>query len=345
MLLENEVTENVHTTKAERCDGDWVDFLFSLGKYLEKLRMGGRRIDVTLVVPAVDFVSLLIASGMVFQQDIKCPQDSLVSSRLREWIGATVSFSRDVRGRRGGVTKKKFVGILQEIRKSSNGEQEMVIKCFERVDPSGVVFSKEERFIKSADFPLVDLAETPADLEKRQRGESVIVGVSALQLLFGNQLAPFLASKGRICWIMDKKVRLIQELEAQVPLWRLIKGDHPEQLLLRDLIRPDLPRWPAVAESFRTHIGDVVAETADWKFSIIVGALPVVRYFEQAMSQVRVAVISPTMTSFREAVEQATRLFQQRQMSDIVIPDRLLAAKPASFDIQIWEPFRNARTF
>lgn len=319
-------------------DGDWVEFLFSLGKYLEELRMEKRRVDTILVVPAVDFISSIITAGAVAHHSTNQLKDTVGSSRFKDLIGAAVNFPKMVTGRNGVVKSKKFGGTIEEICFTENGEQMLKIKYEDRVRSKQGTWIKCYANIREADWPLVTLAEQPVDIGRVQHGTELVAGVAALQHLLGESLSHFLAVADRLSWIIDTKARVIQELSAPIPLHRFTRNEAPHELLLRDLIRPDLARWPAMKGSFRTHIDDNLPDTGDWKFSIIVGALPVMRLFERAQSQVRVGVISSVMPSFNESVTEAGRLFRRRGERDVVIPDRLLAAKPASFDIQIWEP-------
>ncbi|MCX6840197.1 MAG: hypothetical protein NTX35_20650 [Verrucomicrobia bacterium] len=106
---------------------------------------------------------------------------------------------------------------------------------------------------------------------------------------------------------------------------------------MRDIVRPNFPQWPAVVESCRSHIDVSPPPSGDWTSTIVVGTLPFLRFFESIESEIRICIISPTMSMYDEAISQAQKLFEQRAEHEIVIPDVLLFAKPASFDIQIWE--------
>lgn len=327
-----EQVEQVDST--EHTDTDWIGFLFLLGTHLELLRQNGRRPCVLLVVPTVEFASLVIATGIIFRAAMRIPEGTESESvqKFDALINRAVRFPRMVRKK-----KRQLRGVLERY-EVFNGMERLVIRYFER---SGEHSLKCQAFVGREDFSLVVPDEADVDLSARQHGRQLAEDISALQQMVGPQgAAKLLGQRANCCWIIDTKSRVKKELEVPVPINRLRKsGDGNEEptLLLRDIVRPDFSEWPAVAESCRSHIDSSPPTSGKWESTILVGTTPFLRFFESIDSEIRICVISPTMSMYEESISQAQRLFEQRVEDEVFIPDDLLFAKPASFDIQIWE--------
>lgn len=323
-----------HIDSCEYAGTDWISFLFLLGNHIEQLRQNGRRPCVVLVVPTVEFASLLIATGIIFRTVMRIPEgaSSGGAQKFGALINRAVRFPRMVKGK-----KRQLRGILEEL-KVVNGVERLVIRYF---DGKGERRLKCWAHVSKEDFSLVAPDEETIDLSTRQHGRQLAVDISSLQRLVGHHGASSLLSQcANTCWIIDAKSRVTKELEVPVPINRLRKPDEEKEespLLLRDVVRPDFPQWPAVAESSHSHVDVCPPSSGNWASTIVVGTLPFLRFFESLESEIRICIISPTMSMYDEAISQAQNFFEQRAEHEIVIPDDLLFAKPASFDIQIWE--------
>jgi hypothetical protein len=213
-----------------------------------------------------------------------------------------------------------------------------VIRYFEREGENSL---KCQAYVYKEDFSLVVPDEEIVELSARQHGRQLAADITSLQQLVGPKgAATLLGQRDNSCWIIDTKSRIMKEFEVPIPMNRLRKTDEgraASTLLLRDIVRPNFPQWPAVVESCRSHIDVTPPPPGDWTSTIVVGTLPFLRYFESIESEIRICIISPTMSMYEEAISQAQKFFEQRAENEVVIPDDLLFAKPASFDIQIWE--------
>lgn len=318
----------------ENANTDWIGFLFLLGNHVEQLRQNGRRPCVVLVVPTVEFASLLIATGIIFRIVMRIPNGALSESarKFDALINRAVRFPRMVRRK-----MRLLRGVLERF-EVVNGVERLVIRYFER---DGERSLRCQAYVNKEDFSLVVPDEEVVDLAARQHGRQLAADITSLQQLVGHQgAATLLGQRTNSCWIIDTKSRVTKELEVPVPMNRLRKPDEGKEelpLLLRDIVRPNFPQWPAVVESCRSHIDVSPPPSGDWTSTIVVGTLPFLRFFESIESEIRICIISPTMSMYDEAISQAQKLFEQRAEHEIVIPDVLLFAKPASFDIQIWE--------
>jgi hypothetical protein len=313
---------------------DWISFLFLLGKELEQIRQGGRKPCAILVVPTIEFTALLIAAGIIYQSIAQTPSAPLDQAILKfeGLIGRAVRFPRMIKGK-----KRQLTGILEKI-EFSGGNPRLVIKYRERPGPNMLIC---QAFVQSEDFPLVVPEGSNVQILNRQRGQQLADDLDGLKQLVGcTSTTSLLSSRTTTCWIIDTKRRLTSELEVPLTINRVKPTpDVSEEtsFLLKDIVRPDFANWPAVAASSRSHIDTGPPSAATWISTISVGTLSFLRHFPILKSDIRVSIISPTMSAYDDAISHAARLFEQRAETEVLIPDELLFAKPASFDIQIWE--------
>jgi len=313
---------------------DWIAFGFILGKELERIRISGRKPCAVLVVPTIEFTALLIAAGIIYQSTAQKSPASLDQAipKLEEMIGRTVRFPRMIKGK-----KKILNGILERL-EFLEGKPRLVIKYHQRPGPNMLIC---HAFVQSEDFPLVVPEGSTAEILNRQRGQRIADDLEGLKQLVGTHLTTHLLSAPtKTCWIVDTKRRLTDELEVPLPINRVRPTpavDNDTSFLLKDIVRPDFAAWPAVAASARSHIGTGPPSEATWKSTILVGTLSFLRHFSILKSDICISIISPTMSAYDDAISHAARLFEQRAETEVLISDELLFAKPASFDLQIWE--------
>jgi hypothetical protein len=310
---------------------DWVHFLFMLGNHVEQLRTQGRKPAVVVVSPTIDFASAIIAGGIICQslsgETQVSPNGNI--DRFRHFIGSTVKFPRVMKG-----ATKQFKGILECI-EIVKGVEMLKIRYHASTGKNQLICWS---FVGPADFPLVSVEHDRCDISSKPRGRKLATEVGSLERLLGKEHVPsLLGSKMDRCWIIDTKKRLTRELEESIPLYRFTHKNLVGDLTLKDLVRPDLPFWPAVADTSHSHIDTIPPKDPSWSATIAAGNLPFLRHFQSLCTPIRVAVISPVMSCWAEAIVEAQRLFRQRSSAEVVVPNRLLFAKPASLDLQIWE--------
>ncbi|MCX6840196.1 MAG: hypothetical protein NTX35_20645 [Verrucomicrobia bacterium] len=164
----------------ENANTDWIGFLFLLGNHVEQLRQNGRRPCVVLVVPTVEFASLLIATGIIFRIVMRIPNGALSESarKFDALINRAVRFPRMVRRK-----MRLLRGVLERF-EVVNGVERLVIRYFER---DGERSLRCQAYVNKEDFSLVVPDEEVVDLAARQHGRQLAADITSLQQLVGHQ--------------------------------------------------------------------------------------------------------------------------------------------------------------
>lgn len=314
------VTESPPTT-------DWIAFLHLLGRVLIASRSEGKeRLDVILVLPVLDYGSVIVASGAIAQTVMDSSVPVADASEWGKRPRAPVSFLCQ---QRDSQKVKRMRGEISGI-DHFRGKERLLVRWLETDR------SSRSRAVPDKWIGLIQPLETDElDLECVLQGSLILENVAGLEAMVGIAgVHALLKGSQKLCLMVDVRSRVEDELKTSLALDRIGRYSTKDSVALRDIVRLDT----AGPEAMRTTSCCRVFNKTEpgWPITIFAGSLNFIRHWDDSDSPVRIAIISPIENSFGEAIESANRLFEQRSEIEFTIPESLLAAKPAGIDIQIF---------
>jgi hypothetical protein len=306
---------------------NWSSFLHKLGRFMFNCKSNeGLRPAVIISLPCLDYASVIISSGMIAE---RFENRKRISKSPNEWgnsLNAAVCFPR-VRVVDGCQNLYISKGTIDSIQ-SYMGEERLHVKWVENRNLT------QTRAVENRWLPLVSPLDDVPSIERKKIGSILARHVQSLEMILGESGLCFLVEKSHdsVC-IIDTKSRVIAEVKQQISLSKLgLKHDNLN-LAIRDLVRLDVEGGEAMADTYCCKVSSE-AESG-WPATVMSGSLRFLKHWDDSDSPIRVAIISPTETSYTEAISFANNLFSQRAPGELNLPDDLLREKPASIDIQL----------
>ncbi|MCB1088924.1 MAG: hypothetical protein KDM63_17950 [Verrucomicrobiae bacterium] len=284
----------------------------------------GARPAAILTLPCLDFASIIVASGIVVERfrNFAPVEDVLESWKTRK--GEDVSFAYK---RTGAVELRRLKGRVSES-DVHMGRERLLIRFLEAggnetsraIDPRWMGLTKP-------------LEEAPC-LDNLKGGSLLATDVESLDSIIGQSgILELLSVPHRTCCIIDTKNRVREETKSRILLDRLGYSQAGKELVLRDVVRLASEGPEAMAETYCCEVrGDPGTE---WPATIMAGSLRFIKSWEDCDSEVRIAILSPTENSYRDAVDLANNMYAQRSEDELTPPAELLSMKPAVIDLQM----------
>ena len=305
---------------------DWIYFLHRLGRTMHQV-VGESSLKpcVFLSVPFLDYASIIIASGILAEKyqgrEPSCAHVSDWGSRLDQPI------SFPVRVRNGGNELRRRVGVVAGLDECC-GEPCLVAKT---LDGNGKEYT---RFIEPRWLSGVKALEEFPDLDTKKHGSLLAENIEALDLLMGTSgVGSLLEKASRDCLLLDVKKRVSEESRESINLSRLRVEGGNHRLFLRDLVRLDSEGPAAMVETTCCRISS--EPEADWPATVISGSLNFLRAWDDCNSPLRIVILSPSENAYADAIEEANRIYYQRNTQELVFSPEILSIKPPSIDIQV----------
>lgn len=304
---------------------DWIQFLHHLGRFMATCHeVDGARPAAILTLPCLDFASPLVASGIVVERfrDFAPAEDVLESWKTRK--GEDVSFAykktgaTELRRLKGRVSGSDF----------HKGRERLLIRFLEAggnernraIDPRWIGLTKP-------------LKEAPC-LDNLQGGSLLAADVESLESIIGQSgILELLSEPHRTCCIIDTKNRVQEETKCRLSLDRLGYPPAGNGLVLRDVVRLASEGPEAMAETYCCQVRG--EPEPKWSATIMAGSFRFIKSWEDCDSEVRIAILSPTENSYRDAVDLANNMYAQRSEDELTPPAELLSMKPAVIDLQM----------
>lgn len=276
-----------------------------------------------LSVPFLDYASVLVSSGLLTE---RYRNSKPIASNLGSWssrVGASVEFP--VKLMNGGTELRLRAGVIEHV---SDG---LKVKTVEGSDARRFtrIRNVQPRWLSS-----VRLLNGLPDIERQKRGSLLAENIDALDLLLGESGSEELVRRAsRECLIIDGKKRVKDESKQSISLSRLGVADTTQHLLFRDLVRLDSEGPVAMVDTSCIRVSS--EPEPGWPAAIISGSLNFLKAWDDCDSPLRVVLISPSENSYSDAIEFANEIYFQRHEANLDVPPGLLAAKPASIDVQL----------
>lgn len=304
---------------------DWVQFLHHLGRFMATCReVGGARPAAILTLPCLDVASPIVASGFVVERFRNFAPAADVLDGWKTRKGEDVSFAY----KRTGATELRRLKGRVSGSDVHMGRERLLIRFFEAGD------DEASRAIDPRWIGLTKPLEEAPCLDNLQGGSLLAADVESLESIIGNSgTLELLSGPHRTCCIIDTKNRVQEETKSRLSLDRLGYPQTGKGLVLRDVVRLASEGPEAMAETYCCQVRG--EPEPGWSATVMSGAIRFIKSWEDCDSEVRIAILSPTENTYRDAVALANDMYAQRSEEELTPPVKLLSMKPAVIDLQM----------
>jgi hypothetical protein len=284
------------------------------------------RICAYLSVPFLDYVGLLVVSGILAAKYRSIPMQLTDPYKWLEYQGESVSFPFELRNQ---LTRK--VGTIEGIEDRPSGSA-LSIKYLDTIN-SKSNGKKFIHYVKPRWLPAVKRLDAKPNLKVWNQGSKLVSNIRSLDEILGEGGASSLVgTSSKDCLILDVKSRVEDEIGDSIELNRLGYEGTEESLVLADIVRPANLGPAAVRETFSSHIS--TEPEPGWDYTAICGSLNTIKYWDDCDSTVRIAILCSSDNAYEEALEFVNETYYQR-IKDLTLPEQVLAIKPSIVDVQV----------
>lgn len=284
------------------------------------------RICAYLSVPFIDYVGLLVASGILAAKYRSTPMPSSNPTKWMEYSGQSVSFPFEYRHE-----LRRKVGTIEGVENTSSGAV-LAVKYFDNIH-SKTNGKRFIHYVKQRWLHSVQNMDAMPNLKNWNQGSQLAYNIRSLDAILGESGASSLVGTfNKDCLILDVKSRVSSEIKDSIALARLGYEETNESLILADIVRPTNLGPTAIQETFSSCISS--EPEPGWDYTAICGSLNTIKHWDDCDSAVRIAILCSSDNAYQEALEFVNETYYQR-VSDIALPESLLAIKPSIVDFQV----------